>query len=83
MFGLLIVVGVLIGGPLLGALALSTGSGSSPALVALGIGVNTIVVSFTALTTALLYFDLQAREMHPRRSHEHQYIRDLDPVGDP
>ena len=30
--------------------------------MALGIAVNTIIASFTALATALLYFDLLARE---------------------
>jgi hypothetical protein len=82
-FGLLLVVGVLVSGPSLGALALINGSGSSPGVFALGVVVNTVVASFTALTTALLYFDLQARELHPRRPREHQYARDLDPVGGP
>lgn len=82
-FGLLLVVGFLVGGPSLGALALINGSGSSPGVFVLGVVINTIVVSFTALTTALLYFDLQARELHPQNPREHQYTRDLDPVGDP
>jgi hypothetical protein len=78
--GLLFVVGVLAVGVAVGALALTTGSGSSPGTVALGIALNTIVTSFTALTTAVLYFDLLAREANPapRRVPEHQHLGDLD-----
>jgi len=79
-FGLLLVVGVLVVGVSLGVFALTTGSGSSPGALALGIAVNTIVTSFTALTTALLYFDLRAREANPepQRASEYQHLRDLD-----
>jgi hypothetical protein len=37
------------------------GSGASAADVMVGIGVDTIVRSISALTTAILYFDLVAR----------------------
>jgi hypothetical protein len=37
--------------------------------VALGIGVNTITASFTALATALLYFDLLSRQEQTRAVH--------------
>ena len=78
--GLILVVGALVVGVSLGVFALTTGSGSSPGALALGIAVNTIVTSFTALTTAVLYFDLLARELNtaPRRAPEHQHLRDLD-----
>ena len=78
--GLILVVGALVVGVSLGVFALTTGSGSSPGALALGIAVNTIVTSFTALTTAVLYFDLLARELNtaPRRAPEHQHLRDLN-----
>jgi small basic protein len=82
-FGLLLVVGVLVSGSSLGGYALGSGSGSNAGALALGVAINTIVASFTALTTALLYFDLQARELSPRHPREHQYARDLDPASDP
>jgi hypothetical protein len=80
--GLLLFVAVLVAGSSLAAFTLSTGTGSSPGAVALGIALNTIIASFTALTTALLYFDLQARETRPRHPHEYQHTRDLDPIGE-
>lgn len=45
-----------------GARAFESGAGTSVGDVALGIAVNTIVASFAALVTALLYFDLRARQ---------------------
>jgi hypothetical protein len=59
--GLLIVTGVLAGGVTLAAGAISIGSTSGAASVALGIVVRTLTASFTALALALLYFDLRAR----------------------
>jgi hypothetical protein len=81
-FGLLLVVGALVVVPSLGALALSNRSGSSPGLLALGITINTIVASFTALTTALLYFDLKARELSSPASTRAQHARHLDQAGE-
>lgn len=60
--GLILVVGVPVGTVSVGALLLTTGSGTSVGAVALGIVVNTVLASFSALTTALLYFDLRARQ---------------------
>jgi hypothetical protein len=64
-----------------GGLVLTTGSGSSPGAVVAGILVNITIFSFTALTTALLYFDLRARELRPEseRIREHPHLPDLDP----
>jgi hypothetical protein len=59
--GLLIVTWVLAGGVTLAAGAIPLGSTSGAGSVALGIVVRTITASFTALTVALLYFDLRAR----------------------
>ncbi|HEY1457224.1 MAG TPA: hypothetical protein VGF15_01790 [Solirubrobacteraceae bacterium] len=60
----------------LGAVAL----GSSSSSVMLGIALDTILASFTALTLAILYFDLRARESDPgrRRIPEYQHLHDLD-----
>jgi hypothetical protein len=60
--GLILVVGIPVGTVSVGALLLTTGSGTSAGAVALGIVVNTVLASFSALTTALLYFDLRARQ---------------------
>jgi hypothetical protein len=80
-FGLLMVVLVLTFSVTVAGLVLTTGSGSSPGAVAAGIFVNTTISSFTALTTALLYFDLRAREVHPEPElmREHPHLPDLDP----
>lgn len=59
--GLLVVTVVLTGGVTLVAAAIPLGSTSGPASVALGIGARAVAESFTALTLALLYFDLRAR----------------------
>jgi hypothetical protein len=61
-FWLIVVVGVPIATLGVGAVLLTKGSGTSPGAVALGIAINTVVASFDALTTALLYFDLLARQ---------------------
>jgi hypothetical protein len=55
-------VGVPLGAVSVGALVLTTGNGASAGALAIGIIVNTIFASFTALTTALLYFDLRSRQ---------------------
>jgi hypothetical protein len=60
-FALLAITGLLSGGVTLAATGIPLGSASGAASVALGIVVRTITASFTALTLALLYFDLRAR----------------------
>ncbi len=60
--GLILVVGVPVGTVGVGAVLLTNGSGTSAGAAALGIVINTLVASFSALTTALLYFDLLARQ---------------------
>jgi hypothetical protein len=65
--GLIVVVGVTVGGIGIGAVLLTNGSGASAGDVALGIVVNSLVASFDALTTALLYFDLVARQAETER----------------
>jgi hypothetical protein len=81
--GLLVVVLVLPGGVTVAGHVLTTGSGSSPDTVAAGIFINTMVSSFTALTTALLYFDLRARKPHPesRRVRERSSPGSVDTWG--
>lgn len=77
--GLLLLVATLVAVPYFGTRAISTGSSSSIGVVALEIAINTITASFTALTTALLYFDLKARELTPGA----QRSRQLDPATEP
>jgi hypothetical protein len=60
-----------------GPVALSHGSGVGWVLI--GIAVHTVIASFTALTLAILYFDLRAGEQQTRRATpEYQHLRDLD-----
>jgi hypothetical protein len=59
---LYLIIGTLFLGVALGALALTTGTGARPHEVAAGIVINTIIFSFGALATALLYFDLVSRQ---------------------
>ncbi len=47
------------------ARAIPLGSTSGAASVSVGIAIQTVLNSFTALTLALLYFDLQARPRLP------------------
>ncbi len=56
------------------------GHGASVAAVLIGIVVYTLIASFSALTLAVLYFDLRAREAGSghRSMLEHQHLRDLD-----
>jgi hypothetical protein len=78
--GLFLVTGVLSFGVRSGAVAIPVSSSSSVASVTLGIAVDTILASFTALTLAVLYFDLLARAGEPRArsTPEYQGVRDLD-----
>jgi hypothetical protein len=83
-FRLLLVTGVLNAAVLYGARAIALGSSSGAGSVAVGTAVETLVASFSALTLALLYFDLQARralagaETPPAAPREHPHVRDLD-----
>jgi hypothetical protein len=64
-FGLSFVVGVLTVGVRLGVETIASGGSSGAPSVTLGIVVDTILASFSALTLAILYFDLRAREAEP------------------
>lgn len=59
---------------------LASGPGTSVGWVLIGLVVETAVASFAALTLAILYFDLRAREAAPahRSTPEYQELRDLD-----
>jgi hypothetical protein len=79
-FALLVSVGIPLAGVGLSAKALAPGSASAAPSVAVGIVVRTVLASVSALTTALLYFDLRARpEVQRRAGREHPQLRDLDP----
>lgn len=79
-FGLQLTIGLLTG--LVGFVAgvSATGNAASVASVLIGIVVYTVLASFTALTLAILYFDLRARESGPARASTPEYedLRDLD-----
>jgi len=60
-FGVLLVVDAITLAVTLGARTLPLGSSSGVAAVVVGIAVFSLLASFTALTLALLYFDLRAR----------------------
>ncbi len=83
-FGLILLVGVLNTAVLFGARAIPLGSSSGAGSVAVGTTVETLVASFSALTLARLYFDLQARreaagaETPHTARREHAHLRDLD-----
>jgi hypothetical protein len=80
-FTLLLLTGVLSFLVLLGARAIPLGSTSAAPSVAVGIAVETLIASFTALTLALLYFDLRAalRSTAPQPdTPEYPHLRDLD-----
>ncbi len=82
-FWLLLLVGIVSAGVEGGAQAIPLGSSSGAASVAVGIAVRTIVVSLSALTLALLYFDLRARLTGtPARPPEYGDLRDLDPPAE-
>ncbi|MHB8533512.1 MAG: hypothetical protein ACYDC2_12410 [Solirubrobacteraceae bacterium] len=75
--GVILLVGLINGAVTLGARAVSI-SAEAPAAVALGIAADTLLASFAALATALLYFDLLARAGAPARPPEHRELRDVD-----
>jgi hypothetical protein len=85
-FGLLVVIwlatiliGVAGGLTVAGSGSLLLGHGTGIGWVLIGIAAHTIIASFTALTLAILYFDLRAGEAQVRRSTpEYQHVRDLD-----
>jgi hypothetical protein len=79
-FGLILVTGLLALGIILGARTIPVGNSSGIISVTLGIAIDTVIASFLALTLAILYFDLLARELNPapRRASEHRHLRDLD-----
>jgi hypothetical protein len=83
-FGLLLVTGALNAAVLVGARAIPLGSSTGAGSVAVGTTVETLVASFSALTLALLYFDLQARreaaaaEASRTAPRERAHLRDLD-----
>lgn len=85
-FGLLLIITLLSSGILFGVRAIPLGSSSGVASVAAGIAARTITASFSALTVALLYFDLRARlaqkPLAGSRAPEHEHLRDLDPERD-
>jgi hypothetical protein len=80
-FGLLIATGALGLGVRVAARAIPAGSTSGVASVTVGILVDSLLASFSALTLAVLYFDLRARPpipSRPRARREHPHVRDLD-----
>jgi TRAP-type C4-dicarboxylate transport system permease large subunit len=78
-FTLLLLTSILSFAVLLGARTIPLGSTSSAASVTVGIAVETLIASFTALTLALLYFDLRARLDAPQRPElEYPHLHDLD-----
>ena len=79
--GLLVVVGLLTGGVAAGARAIPVGSGSDAVSVLLGIAVHTLTASFSALITAILYFDLRARSARSGETPASEGQPPPDPVG--
>lgn len=79
-FGLQLTVGVLTAGVGFIFGVATTGKWADVGSVLLGIAVYTVIASFTALTLAILYFDLRARETAPARraTSEYQELHDLD-----
>jgi hypothetical protein len=69
-FGLLLIAGLLSGGVTFGVRLIPLGSSSGVASVAVGIAARTITASFSALTLAILYFDLRARKQAPPGTQE-------------
>jgi|ERR1035437_176471 hypothetical protein len=65
--GLIVITGLLALGIEAGARVIPLGDTSGVASVALGIAARTATASFSALTLALLYFDLSARHADPAR----------------
>jgi hypothetical protein len=80
--GLVVITVVVSGGVNFGAAALPLGSTSGAASVAVGIATRTITASYSALTLAILFFDLRARAAGGppvRSTPEYQRLRDPDP----
>jgi hypothetical protein len=79
-FGLLLITGALSFAVGLGAAAIQPAGNAGVAAVALDIALDTLVASFVALTTAILYFDLLARaaEVATQRRPEYEHLRDLE-----
>ncbi len=78
-FALLIVVGIVNDGLFLGARSLPLGNAEDPISVIGGVAIETILASISALTLALLYFDLRARPRPARAgAYESRDLRDLD-----
>lgn len=79
-FTLLFLTGILSFVALLAARAIPLASTSGAASVTVGIAVETLIASFTALTLALLYFDLRASLNTPPQpaTPEHPHLHDLD-----
>jgi hypothetical protein len=79
--GLVLLAGVLSFSVLAGGAAIPLGSGAGVASVTVGIAVRTFTASFTALTLAILYFDLRARlEGKPARATaQSEHPGDLEP----
>jgi hypothetical protein len=70
--GLILLTGMLNLAVTLGADAIPLGGTSRAPSVIVGIAVDTVIASFSALTLALLYFDLKARP-ETSRTPEHQH----------
>jgi hypothetical protein len=65
-FGLVLTVGVVgVGLTAIAAAVIGGGDGTSAGSMVLGIAVRTVIASFTALTLAVLYLDLRARQRNP------------------
>jgi hypothetical protein len=69
--GLFVILAALDIGVTEAARAIPLGSTAGIASVATGIAIETLLSSFSALTLALLYFDLQARPQLPARERQH------------
>lgn len=78
-FGLLVVVGVLTTLAGLAVRSIWLGSTSGAPSVAAGIVLYSVLASLSALTLALLYFDLRVpRGASDRAAREYRHLRDLD-----
>lgn len=77
-FALLVITAVVNGGIAIAAAAIPLGGTSGAASVALGIATHTITASFSALTLAVLFFDLRARA--PGRRPVRPILEDHDPA---
>jgi hypothetical protein len=63
--GLIVLAGVVSTGILYGVRRIPLGSSTGAPSVVIGIAIDTVIASFAALTLALLYFDLRARQDAP------------------